>query len=205
MSDGVLAIWFDCLTGAEAAVEEWYQTEHLAERLSLPGFRAARRFEATSGSPRHMVVYEVTDPEVLSSPAYTTRLDDPTPLTRSVMSAMVENMSRTACRRRVLFGDRRGGAAVVARLRGRSGARAVAEELWDPIQMARFELWTAAETGPIMEEERLRGGDTRIGACLYAEVLRVADAVGLASAMAERLPGAQTGVFRLLCEARARP
>lgn len=201
MIGGVLAIWFDCVPGTEATVEDWYQTEHLDERLGLPSFRAARRFESLDGAPAHMTVYEVTTPEALASPAYLARLDDPTPRTRAVMGKMVQNMSRTVCRRRVLFGDRRGGVAVVARLKVRSGARSVAEELWDPIRLARIELWTATDSGPVSEEERLRGGDARIGACLYAEALRAADAEALAREMAERLPGAKTGTYRLLCQA----
>ncbi len=36
---GRLAIWNDCATDYQAEFETWYQTEHLGERLSVPGFR----------------------------------------------------------------------------------------------------------------------------------------------------------------------
>lgn len=45
---GVLAIWNDCRAGREAEFEEWFQGEHLLERLAVPGFPAAgiRRYPA---------------------------------------------------------------------------------------------------------------------------------------------------------------
>ncbi|GIR54406.1 MAG: hypothetical protein CM15mP62_18770 [Rhodospirillaceae bacterium] len=43
---GVLAIWNDCAVGSEETYEKWYQTEHLPERLSIPGFKNGRRYQA---------------------------------------------------------------------------------------------------------------------------------------------------------------
>ena len=41
---GVLALWMDCAAGGEAEFERWYQTEHLRERVGLPGFWRGRRY-----------------------------------------------------------------------------------------------------------------------------------------------------------------
>ena len=35
---GILAIFNDCRPGREAEFEEWFQGEHLLERLAVPGF-----------------------------------------------------------------------------------------------------------------------------------------------------------------------
>ena len=52
------------------------------------------------------------------------------------------------------------------------------------------------------EEERLRGGDRKIEACLVVETLRVPDAETIAAALAEEFPKTEIGVYRLLCEIR---
>ena len=66
------------------------------------------------------------------------------------------------------------------------------------------EIWTAvdASTIPVSEEERLRGGDRKIEACLYVETLRVTEAEKIAGALAGKFPAAAVGVYRLLCEIR---
>jgi hypothetical protein len=53
MSDalpGILAIFNNAAPGREAEFDEWFQHEHLAERLAVPGFLLGRRYEAVSGS-----------------------------------------------------------------------------------------------------------------------------------------------------------
>jgi len=52
-------------------------------------------------------------------------------------------------------------------------------------------------------EERLRGGDRKIEACLLVETLRVADAERIAPGLTAEFPQTQIGVYRLLCEIRA--
>ena len=43
---GILAVWNDCARGREASYEEWYQQEHLIERVRVSGFLVGRRHEA---------------------------------------------------------------------------------------------------------------------------------------------------------------
>jgi hypothetical protein len=203
MSGGVLAIWNDCAPGQESAYENWYQTEHLFERVGLAGFRSGRRFESLSGSPTYLTVYEVDAPSVLLSPAYIERLNNPTPETRRIMTEAFVGMTRAICQRRLVKGRLRGGAAATARLG--EGAEtdvlmAAAHALWDPSQVAWIELWLAVAGGPGSEEERLRGGDTRISACIYVETLRATEATDIAATLAEQLPGAETGAYQLLCQ-----
>src|SRR5262245_44983806 len=50
---GILAIWNDCRPGTEREYEQWYRGEHLPERLSIPGFRAAWRFRAIDAEPHY--------------------------------------------------------------------------------------------------------------------------------------------------------
>jgi hypothetical protein len=70
--------------------------------------------------------------------------------------------------------------------------------------VASGEVWTAVDPKefPVNEEERLRGGDQKIGACLIVETLRLADAERHAADVARQFPKADVGVYRLLCEIR---
>jgi hypothetical protein len=64
------------LTEPPAAMEEefnaWYDDEHMHERLSIPGFLSARRWQrdCAPGVGRYLATYELTSPGVLESPDY---------------------------------------------------------------------------------------------------------------------------------------
>jgi hypothetical protein len=71
---GILAIFNNVAPGREAEFEEWFQHEHLAERLALPGFLLGRRYEVVAGDRRYFNFYLTQSADVLKSAAYLTRL-----------------------------------------------------------------------------------------------------------------------------------
>jgi hypothetical protein len=81
---GLLMVWTDVPADKEADFNRWYNEEHLAERLSVPGFLSAARYEAVKGGPKHLAVYEVESAAVLESPAYKKVAENPTPWTKRV-------------------------------------------------------------------------------------------------------------------------
>jgi hypothetical protein len=90
------------MTEPPGAMEEefnaWYDTEHLPERLALPGFRSARRWLA-SGAPgegKYLATYELDSPAVLQSPEYLARYAGATPWTRRCLGRCVV-FKRWAC------------------------------------------------------------------------------------------------------------
>lgn len=199
---GILALWNDCAPGYEARYEDWYQTEHLPERLSIPGFLLGRRYEAIdSETPRFFTYYEVTAPDILQSPAYQARLKDPTPRTREIMSNAFRNMSRTVCTREPAVPGAFGTFAVTLRSADpadRDAFLKTALRLTEPGVLARAEVWQTAERGDRWSsaEEDLRGPDQKIGACLLLEFLREDPARGAA----RDLPG--SAVYRLIADLR---
>ncbi len=203
-AEGVLAIWNDIRDGRTEEFETWFKGEHLAERLAVPGFRLGRRYEAVAGAPRYFVCYLTDTPDVLTSPAYLARLNDPTPLTRSVMTRGFVNINRTVCRRAARFGALWGAVCVTARF-GRpldpGRVSALLERMAGEDGIARCELWTAHESGGgIAVEERLRGGDRKIAACIVVDTLREADAERARAALTREFgAAADIGVYRLLC------
>lgn len=97
LGTGLLAIWHDLEEPATAAFTRWYRTEHLRDRVSLPGFQRGRRYVAREGAPRYAALYEAARPEDLSSAAYKASLNNPSPETRRIMPHF-RNMNRTVCR-----------------------------------------------------------------------------------------------------------
>jgi hypothetical protein len=96
---GLLVGWLDIEPADQPLFDEWYD-EHLAERIAVPGFLRARRFETVEdpGPLRHyLTVYELTDASVLSTPDYLDRKYHPTPLTNAV-GPRIRNGGRTAYR-----------------------------------------------------------------------------------------------------------
>ena len=202
---GILAIWNDCAPGREAEFEKWYQHEHFHERIAVPGFLLGRRYEVVSGTPRYFCFYLTRSPDVLKSAAYLERLDNPTPMTRSIMSDAFRDMSRTVCHRTARLGAMWGAAAVTLRFGERmeqTALKAVIDTLLQDKAVACAEIWSAVGAGtiPVSEEERLRGGDRKIETCLFVETLRVAEAEKIAEALSSKFSTATVGVYRLLCE-----
>jgi len=65
------------MTEPPAQMEEefnaWYDTEHLPERLAIPGFDSARRWidaNPAPGSGKYLATYELDQPQVLQTPEY---------------------------------------------------------------------------------------------------------------------------------------
>jgi hypothetical protein len=71
----------------EEEFNAWYDTDHVPERLAVPGFETARRFVCIDGWPRYLALYDLASLDVLDTPAYhRVSGDNYTPWTRRVLS-----------------------------------------------------------------------------------------------------------------------
>ena len=85
------------MTEPPAAMEEefnaWYDTEHLPERLSITGFRSARRWvdpDAKPGGGKYLATYELDSPQALETPEYLSHVGDHfTPWSKRCLSRCV--------------------------------------------------------------------------------------------------------------------
>lgn len=113
---GAMINWITVAREHLPIYEDWYNFEHLPERVSTPGFLRARRFIATDQRDADRVdfltLYETADVAVLASPEYLRRLDNPTDLTLEVVPLFAE-FRRAACRVTVVRGDGSSGRVVV--------------------------------------------------------------------------------------------
>ncbi|HEY7998175.1 MAG TPA: hypothetical protein VIE87_05075, partial [Pseudolabrys sp.] len=190
---GILAIFNDCRAGREAEFEEWFQGEHLLERLAVPGFLFGRRHQAISGSAGYFNFYLVETPAVLTSKLYLERLDNPTPMTKKIMSEIFINMNRTVCHRTLRRGGFRGAYAVTARINEAfdiGTLTRLSDSLMKDAAIAACEIWTAVDPAgqPVSMEEKLRGGDKKIAGCLMIDTLRQADAEKIGADLGKKFP-----------------
>ena len=135
---GMLLTSMDIDAADEADFNRWYDREHLKERVALDGFLEARRYIARTGSPKYLLLYSTEAIEVLDSPAYRARLNNPTEWSKKTMAGF-KNMIRVVARITASRGTGRGAVLGVVRLRpqaGHEGAlRAWLKERLDPAKL----------------------------------------------------------------------
>ncbi len=203
--NGILAVWNDRSEAIKLDYERWYMNEHIPERLAVPGFRTARRYEAIEADRAFFTYYEVDGPNVLVDPAYTSRLANPTPLTRSIMPHFY-GMVRSVFVEIVRAGDGIGGALVVARYMDgapTSLPRAALEAV-DRSEIVSAKIWqpAAANVRTDTPESRTRPEpDAVASGAVVVETTRAVSAMALAASLGRDLSEANIsiGCYRLLC------
>jgi hypothetical protein len=89
-SQGLLAIWSTIAPDDEVNYLHWLTREHVFERVGVPGFLSGRVFRRRDSRPsEYLMLYELTDAGVMSSPGYLARLNDPTPWTQRIMPKLM--------------------------------------------------------------------------------------------------------------------
>lgn len=201
---GVLAIWNDCAAEHLETYEDWYQNEHLPERLAVPGFLLGRRYEAIAARRQFLTIYHTVHPDVFQSRAYLERLDTPTPLTRRMMAVAFRNMSRTTCRCVSSNGIGYGSIAVTIAVSQQDDVgtlRHLIPSKADFPHLLRSELWesTRAMNSALSTEESIRGVDQKIGACLAIEFLDEPSASEYFESISAQDSELDAGLYRLRC------
>ena len=91
MNRGLLLTMTEPPPEMEEEFNAWYDDEHLAERLAIPGFRTAKRWVAdvAPGQGKYLGTYELDSPSVLQSPAYLARFQNQTPWSKRCLGRCV--------------------------------------------------------------------------------------------------------------------
>ena len=103
LGKAAVAMWWDVAPEMRAEWEHWHSTEHMPERLAIPGFLRGTRWVARSGEPSYFVLYEVAELATITTGAYLERLNNPTPWSRKMMPHH-RNMVRSLCAVRAGWG-----------------------------------------------------------------------------------------------------
>lgn len=161
----MLCIWHDVEADHVEEYLRWHTFEHLPERLALPGFTFARRYELAEGPGQHF--FCVVDARTLAdfaSPEYRAKLDAPTEWTRRLMPRY-GRVHRSLCRELWELGEGLTGLAACVRIAVGGTDKALPEALAEICarqlaahHLAFAQLGALDETasGRDSEEKRLR-------------------------------------------------
>jgi hypothetical protein len=83
---GLMAIWADVDAEAQFEFEKWHNCEHMADRVTIPGFLLGYRYQGIGATPYSLMAYETVDPSVLESEPYLRSKNNPTPWTRELLT-----------------------------------------------------------------------------------------------------------------------
>ena len=111
---GMLIVFNQVKARDERDFNEWYNREHIDERVNLPGFHRARRYVAERGSPKYLATYECDKVQDLAAPGYLKLLANQTPWTQSVMARFTK-FTRLTLRVQVDLAHGVGGAVAAVR------------------------------------------------------------------------------------------
>lgn len=111
---GIVAIWNDIQPDMRDEFFEWHPREHMQERMGVPGFLRGRRYVSTGGGEEFLTLYEASEPELLVSDVYRSRLTNPTDWSRMVLPHFRNNL-RGVCRIVATQGYGDGGYALTLR------------------------------------------------------------------------------------------
>lgn len=67
---GLLLVTMEPPAGLEEEFNDWYDHEHLPQRMRMPGFETGARFVCLEGWPRWLALYDLTSLAALSTPEY---------------------------------------------------------------------------------------------------------------------------------------
>jgi hypothetical protein len=158
MAKGLLFMAFDFSTAHEDEFHDWYDHEHVPERLRVPGFLNAERWIDDTNPKIHVATYDLESVGVLESPAYRAVGGD----NQSVWTKRVTNMCGRIMRfegEQLVPGDQTAAPG--------AGALLVASMNIDPTVEDEFTDWYNSEHLPqlaavpgVLSARRFRATDT---------------------------------------------
>jgi len=93
-SMGELLIWTDIAPEKEQDFNLWYDTEHMQERASIPGFQWSRRYRSNTASRPYLALYRTDSLNVFSSAPYRQAFENQTAWSVRNFSAMYNTQRR---------------------------------------------------------------------------------------------------------------
>ena len=93
---GMLAVWSEVPPEHEEEFNDWYNQEHIAERLSVPGVLSAARYEAVKSGPKHLAVYELENSSVMQSSEYVNLKNNPTKWSKRSKKVSTKQLAQIA-------------------------------------------------------------------------------------------------------------
>lgn len=202
-----LIVLADIAPEEEAAFNEWYNREHMRDRvLPFPSFVRGRRYVAVGGSPKYLALYETTGAGVFTSEAYVSLVRQPDPRSQHFITRF-ENAYRTIARIDFAYGEGEGGALALWRLEPQGGKFGV-DALHDAARRVLLLPGVVATQALSKDEgalaasssQHVRQGNKTISRALLVEAMDLASVRNAATAVTGMLGNAtpEPGFFQLL-------
>jgi hypothetical protein len=140
----------------EPEFNEWYDTEHIPDRLVIEGFERADRYVEADQERKYLAVYQLSDLAALDTPVYQRLKAEPSERTRRMLGS-VQGFTRFTCDLTSDSGDA-----------GEHSYLAVVAFPVDGADVAQFDDWYDTEHAPMLLEAdgwlrvrryRVRSGD----------------------------------------------
>src|SRR5260370_26484644 len=87
---GMLIVYTEVKARDERDFNEWYNREHIDERVNLPGFHRARRYVDVRRTPKYLATYECDSVGDLAPPGYLALLASQTPRPHAVLARFTQ-------------------------------------------------------------------------------------------------------------------
>ena len=91
--NGIFLVYTDIDPKYDEEFNAWYNTEHLGDLLSLPGFLDAARYVAEKGGPKYLAVYELTSADALKTAEFQKWRANPSPWSRHISPTVIDTTS----------------------------------------------------------------------------------------------------------------
>ncbi len=141
---GLVTVWLHVPPEREEEFNAWYNLEHIAQVVNIPGFTAARRYAADGQVPKYLAWYEAVDEHVEPGPGFTQIVQHPTPWSLRIRRFYGENRFRNNYRMVSSFGT--------VPTPDAAWLYTVQADCADPAQLAEFNDWYDNEHMPALAE-----------------------------------------------------
>ena len=199
---GLLTIWNNANKNFINEYEEWYNNEHLFERLSVQNINFARRFKSLKSNYNYFTSYEAKTSNTFFSADYINKLNNPTKKTKFVMEFVFKDMSRTVFERQVINGSVRGAFCLIIAIKDKLKKEVLIEyEKNNRCQEQVYsEIWLAREVADFetSKEESLRGKDNKFESCLYIEFCNENNSIVSMQNAEKNFKNAEIGTYKLM-------
>jgi len=93
-AQGLIAVWLDVAADREEEFNAWYDAEHLAQVVGLPGFVSGRRYRCDEAPLRYLAWYDTVDENVETGPDFQRLVAEPTPWSQRMRRLYGEKRER---------------------------------------------------------------------------------------------------------------
>jgi hypothetical protein len=95
-NEAELLVWTDVDPAHEEEFNRWYDREHMAERVGIPGFRWGRRYRAAAGGRRYLALYRTEGLATFRSAEYQQAFERQTAWSVTNLARMQDPVRRVA-------------------------------------------------------------------------------------------------------------